>query len=72
LGFKFYCSKVTVDQVIDAVEEYGANTVKEEYAITGAMKNANCKENNTLGVCCHKIIQDAIDKGLAINIISKR
>ncbi|HFH8914459.1 TPA: (2Fe-2S)-binding protein, partial [Streptococcus agalactiae] len=24
----------------------------------------NCKENNPLGVCCHKIIQEAIDKGL--------
>ncbi|HOV54308.1 MAG TPA: (2Fe-2S)-binding protein, partial [Fervidobacterium sp.] len=32
--------------------------------ITGAMKNSNCKENNPLGVCCHKIIQEAIDKGL--------
>jgi len=35
-------------------------------AITGSMKNSNCKENNPLGVCCHKIIQEAIDKGLAM------
>lgn len=29
------------------------------------MKNPDCK-NNPLGVCCHKIVQEAIDKGLAI------
>lgn len=61
-----YCSKITEEQVIEAVVKHGARTVKEVNAITGAMKNANCKENNPLGVCCHKIIQEAIDKGLAI------
>ncbi len=61
-----YCSKVTEDQVIEAVVKHGAKTVKEVNAITGAMKNSNCKENNPLGVCCHKIIQEAIDKGLAM------
>lgn len=60
-----YCSKVTEEQVIEAVVKNGAKTVKEVNAITGAMKNANCKEKNPLGVCCHKIIQEAIDKGLA-------
>ena len=60
------CSKVTEDQVIEAVVKHGAKTVKEVNAITGAMKNSNCKENNPLGVCCHKIIQEAIDKGLAM------
>jgi len=59
-----YCSEVTEDQVIEAVVKHGAKTVKEINAITGAMKNPNCKENNPLGVCCHKIIQEAIDKGL--------
>ena len=59
-----YCSEVTEDQVIEAVVKHGAKTVKEVNAITGAMKNSNCKENNPLGVCCHKIIQEAIDKGL--------
>ena len=61
-----YCSKVTEDQVIEAVVKYGAKTVKEVNAITGAMKNLLCKENNPLGVCCHKIIQEAIDKGLTM------
>ncbi|EOX9981318.1 MULTISPECIES: Csac_0668 family 2Fe-2S cluster-binding (seleno)protein [Bacillota] len=59
-----YCSKVTEDQVIDAVLKHGAKSVKEVNAITGAMKNSNCKEKNPLGTCCHKIIQEAIDKGL--------
>lgn len=61
-----YCSKVTEEQVIEAVVKHGAKTVKEVNAITGAMKNSNCKENNPLGVCCHKIIQEAIDKGLSM------
>ena len=61
-----YCSKGTEDQVIEAVVKHGAKTVKEVNAITGAMKNPHCKENNPLGVCCHKIIQEAIDKGLTM------
>ena len=48
----------------EAVVKHGAKTVKEVNVVTGAMKNSNCKENNPLGVCCHKIIQEAIDKGL--------
>jgi len=59
-----YCSKVTEEQVIEAVLKHGAKTVKEVNAVTGAMKNSNCKENNPLGLCCHKIIQEAIDKAL--------
>ena len=61
-----YCNEVTEEQVIEAVVKLGAKTVKEVNAITGAMKNSNCKENNPLGVCCHKIIQEAIDKGLTM------
>jgi hypothetical protein len=61
-----YCSKITEDEVIEAVVKHGAKTVKEVCAITGAMKNSNCRENNPMGVCCHKIIQKAIDKCLAM------
>lgn len=61
-----YCSKVTREQVIDAVVNHGAKTVQEVNEITGAMKNANCKENNPLGVCCHRVMQEAIDAGLAM------
>lgn len=69
--YSCYCSKVTEEQVIEAVVKHGAKTVKEVKAITGAMRNANCKENNPLGICCHKIIQEAIDKGLAVKKIEK-
>ena len=65
-NYACYCSKVTEEQVIEAVINHNAKTVKEVNAVTGAMKNPNCKENNPLGVCCHKIIQEAIDKGLAL------
>ena len=61
-----YCSKVTAEQVIEAVVKQGAKTVKEVNAITGAMKNSNCIEKNPLGICCHKIVQEAIDRGLAM------
>jgi hypothetical protein len=39
------------------------------YAITvssEAIMKLPRKENNPLGVCCHKIIQEAIDKGLTM------
>jgi len=61
-----YCSKVTEEQVINAVIKNGAKTVKDIIEITGAMKNSQCIKNNPLGKCCHKIIQEAIDKGLSM------
>ncbi len=59
-----YCSEVTDTQVINAIKEQGAKTVKEINAITGAMKDSNCIKNNPLGTCCHGIIQDIMDKTL--------
>jgi len=50
-----YCSEVTEDQIINAV-----------LRLTGAMNVAQCQKNNPLGKCCHQIIQDAIDKALAM------
>ncbi|OGO78218.1 MAG: (2Fe-2S)-binding protein [Clostridiales bacterium GWB2_37_7] len=61
-----YCSKVTEEQVINAVVKDGAENMKDVLKFTGAMKNAQCQKNNPLGKCCHQIIQDAIDKGLSI------
>ncbi|ABX42167.1 Csac_0668 family 2Fe-2S cluster-binding (seleno)protein [Lachnoclostridium phytofermentans] len=61
-----YCSKVTEEQVIDAVLKDGAENMEDVLKITGAMKNSQCQKNNPLGKCCHQIIQDAIDKGLAM------
>ncbi|KUO61236.1 MAG: (2Fe-2S)-binding protein [Gracilibacter sp. BRH_c7a] len=61
-----YCSKVTEEQVINAVVNDRADNMKEVLRITGAMKDAQCEKNNPLGKCCHHIIQNAIDKGLSM------
>ncbi|KLE15714.1 Csac_0668 family 2Fe-2S cluster-binding (seleno)protein [Clostridium sp. C8] len=61
-----YCSKVTEEQVINAVIKDGATNMKDVLSITGAMSNPQCQKNNPLGKCCHQIIQNAIDKGLSM------
>ncbi|CDW99945.1 BFD-like (2Fe-2S) protein [Desulfitobacterium hafniense] len=61
-----YCSRITEEQVINAVIKDGARNIKDVINLTGAMKNAQCQKNNPLGKCCHQIIQDAVDKGLAM------
>ena len=61
-----YCSKVTEAQVIDAIVNKGALTMSDVLRITGAMKHAQCQNNNPLGVCCHLIVQDAMKKGFLL------
>jgi len=61
-----YCSKVTEHQIIDAVVNQDAKTVKDIIKITGAMKNSDCVRNNPLGKCCQNIIKEAIEKALLI------
>ena len=61
-----YCSKVTEEQVINAVLKKDATTMQEVLKITGAMNNSNCRMNNPMGKCCHHVIQSAIDKGLSM------
>ncbi|MDZ7542420.1 (2Fe-2S)-binding protein [Clostridium perfringens] len=61
-----YCSKVTEEEVINAVVKDGATNMAEILKITGAMSNSQCQNKNPLGKCCHQIIQDAIDKGLSM------
>ena len=57
-----YCSKVTIEQVRDAVIKEGARSVKDVARLTGAMRNCNCIHSNPLGKCCHKIILDIIQE----------
>ncbi|MDG6244357.1 MAG: (2Fe-2S)-binding protein [Methanolobus sp.] len=59
-----YCSKVTEEQIINAVISEKAANMKEVLEITGAMTNPNCQINNPLGKCCHHTIQEIIDKSL--------
>ncbi len=61
-----YCSKVTEEQVINAVLKDGAQNMKDVLKLTGAIQNAQCQKNNPLGKCCHHIIQKAIDKGISM------
>ena len=61
-----YCSKVTEEEVINAVVKDGATNMSQVLKITGAMSESQCEKKNPLGKCCHKIVQEAIDKGLAI------
>ncbi|MBK5241407.1 Csac_0668 family 2Fe-2S cluster-binding (seleno)protein [Clostridium sp.] len=61
-----YCSEVTEEQVINAVVKDGATNMKEVLKITGAMTNSQCQKKNPLGKCCHKVIQEAIDKVLSM------
>jgi len=58
-----YCSRVTEQEVIDAVSKQGATSMKEVLKITGAMANSQCQKKNPLGICCHQIILDAMEKG---------
>lgn len=61
-----YCSQVTEEQVIHAVKEEGATTLKEVLRKTGAMTNSDCLKKNPLGECCHETIQEAINKALSL------
>lgn len=66
-----YCNKVTEEQIIEAVVNKGAKSIKDIIALTGAMKNGECETKNPLGKCCSPIIQEAIKKGVEIKENSK-
>lgn len=59
-----YCSKVTEDDVLKALKEFGAKTVRDICIKTKAMTNPNCTVKNPLGKCCHNTIQKIIDDNL--------
>jgi hypothetical protein len=57
-----YCSKITFEQVKEAVLIIGDKNMKEVIALTGAMKNCQCEIKNPLGICCHETIKQAMDE----------
>mgnify|MGYP001034118478 FL=1 len=57
-----YCNKVTEQDIINAVEKQGANSVEKVIKVTGAMVNSNCKINNPKGTCCYPDIVQVINK----------
>ncbi|WMM24418.1 (2Fe-2S)-binding protein [Tissierella sp. MB52-C2] len=62
-----YCSKVTEEEIIDAVINQGAENMNDVIKITGAMENGNCTLNNPLGRCCGSIIMETINKAIKAN-----
>jgi bacterioferritin-associated ferredoxin len=64
IGLFIYSNRVTEEQIINAVINHNAKTVKDIVNITGAMKNSNCKFNNPLGKCCSLNIQKVINNAL--------
>jgi len=59
-----YCSKVTKEEIEQAVFMYDAKTIKDVVKITGAMKNADCIHNNPTGKCCSEFIKQVIEQSL--------
>ncbi|ERJ11243.1 (2Fe-2S)-binding protein [Haloplasma contractile] len=57
-----YCSKVTEDEVIDAIFNKNCRTVKDIVDKTNAMNISNCIENSPTGKCCSRQINDLISK----------
>lgn len=60
-----YCSKTTEDEIIDAVVNKNARSIKDIVKITGAMKSCNCEINNPLGKCCSPAINETIKKAIS-------
>lgn len=59
-----YCSKVTFDDIFDAVLKKGAMTLNDVVSITNAMKNSSCSINNPTGNCCYDVIKEIYKKAL--------
>ncbi|MDF2698550.1 MAG: hypothetical protein K0Q49_106 [Haloplasmataceae bacterium] len=55
-----YCSKVTEEEIIDAIKTKNCKTVKEVVANTNAMKISNCVVNSPTGKCCSRQINDLL------------
>lgn len=63
-AYACYCNQVTKEDVLLAIRDKKATTVKAVVTHTDAMKNPNCLLNNPLGKCCHPIIQEILDDTL--------
>jgi bacterioferritin-associated ferredoxin len=61
-----YCSQVTEEQVIDAVVNHGARSIRDVNRVTGSMSQPDCEKNNPRGECCHDSVRAAIAKGMDI------
>lgn len=57
-----YCNLVTEQEILFAIKEKNAKSIKDINKLTGSMKNPNCKNKNPLGKCCGENIQKIIDQ----------
>lgn len=55
-----YCSKVTEEEITDAIVNKNSRTVKDVVKNTNAMKNSNCVINSPTGKCCSRQINDLL------------
>jgi len=55
-----YCSKVTEEEIVDAIVNKNCKTVKDVVKNTNAMKISNCAINSPTGKCCSRQINDLI------------
>ena len=63
-----YCNQVTEQQIIEAVLDHGAKSLKDVVKLTGAMKKCQCERNNPLGKCCTPLIEETIQKAKLIGM----
>jgi len=56
-----YCSKVTEIEVINAILDENARSVKDVVNITGAMGYSDCLRNHPTGKCCSTEIKKLLD-----------
>ena len=55
-----YCSKVTEEEIVDAIVNKNCKTVKDVVNNTNAMKISNCAINSPTGKCCSRQINNLL------------
>lgn len=59
-----YCSKITEEEIISAIVNKGARSIKELCDLTGAMENCNCELNHPTGKCCSTQMNEVLKEYL--------
>lgn len=57
-----YCSKITREQILEAVTKGGASSVEEVRRLVGAHEACDCLRNHPLGTCCYRDIEAMIEQ----------
>lgn len=57
-----YCNKITEKEIINAIVNEGAKTVKQLNDLTGAMRNCNCEMNHPTGKCCSTQMNEVLKR----------